>query len=36
MGVYVNRNFMFGVIVGVAGVYAWNRYVRNMPSKASG
>lgn len=36
MGVYVNQQFVFGVIVGVAGVWAWNRYVRNMPSKANG
>lgn len=25
--------FWVGVIVGVGGVYAYNRWVRNMPSK---
>jgi hypothetical protein len=32
----VNRSFVFGVIVGVAGVFVWNRYVKNIPSQAGG
>lgn len=35
MLIMFNRNFVVGVVVGVAGVYVWNRYVRNIPSKAS-
>jgi hypothetical protein len=31
-----DRNFVFGVITGVVGVYVYHRYVRPMPSKASG
>jgi len=30
-----DRNFIFGVVAGVAGVYVWHRFVRPMPSKAS-
>lgn len=29
-----DRRFVFGVVVGVGSVWAWNRYVRNIPSKA--
>lgn len=36
IGVAVNKNFMLGVLVGVGSVYAWHRFVRPMPSKASG
>lgn len=36
MGVYVDRNFLFGVLVGVGGVWAFHRFVRPMPSKANG
>lgn len=32
----IDRNFVFGAIVGVAGVYVWHRFVRPMPSKANG
>jgi hypothetical protein len=32
----MNRQFLFGVIVGVGGVWAFHRFVRPMPSKANG
>lgn len=36
MGVYVDRNFLLGLVVGVGGVWAWHRFVRPMPTKAAG
>jgi hypothetical protein len=32
----INRQFLFGVIVGVGGIYVYHRFVRPMPSKANG
>lgn len=32
----MNRQFLFGVVVGVGGIWAWHRFVRPMPSKANG
>lgn len=34
--IIMDRNFLLGVAVGVVSVYAWHRWVRPMPSKASG
>lgn len=31
-----DRRFLFGVLVGVGGVYSWHRWVKPMPSKATG
>ena len=31
----MNGSFVWGVVVGVAGVWAWNRFVKNIPGKAS-
>jgi hypothetical protein len=36
VGLYVDRNFMLGLIVGVGSVWAFHRFVRPMPSKANG
>lgn len=36
IGVAVNRQFLFGVVVGVGSVWAFHRFVRPMPSKANG
>lgn len=32
----MDRNFVLGLIVGVGGVWAWHRFVKPMPSKATG
>lgn len=32
----MDRNFVLGVVVGVAGVWAWHRFVKPMPTKAAG
>lgn len=36
IGVAVNRQFLFGVLVGVGGTWAFHRFLRPMPSKANG
>jgi hypothetical protein len=36
MLIMFDRRFLFGVVVGVGGVYAWHRWVKPMPSKAAG
>ncbi len=36
MLIVFDRRFLFGVLVGVGGVYAWHRYVKPMPTKAAG
>lgn len=30
----MSRGFLTGVVVGVAGFWAFNRFVRNVPGKA--
>lgn len=36
MALYMDRNFVLGVLVGVGGVWAFHRFVKPMPSKATG
>lgn len=31
----MNRSFLFGVVLGVGGVWAWHRFVKPMPSQAN-
>lgn len=31
----MSRHFVFGVLVGVGGVWAYHRWVKPMPSKAA-
>jgi hypothetical protein len=36
MLIVFDRRFLFGVVVGVGGVWAFHRWVRPMQSKAGG
>jgi hypothetical protein len=36
VALYMDRNFVLGLVVGVGGVWAWHRFVKPMPSKANG
>lgn len=34
MVIMLDRRFLFGVVIGVGGVWAFHRWVKPMPSKA--
>ncbi len=32
IGVAVNKQFLVGVLIGAGGFWAWNRWIKNVPS----